>query len=156
MPLFRPRLPIPPEWVNPLKGEILPLSAIPDPAYETGKMGAGFAIAPAENLIVSPVDGQIVSIFPTLHNIGIVAENGLEILLHIGLGTVHLKGKGFKQLIGEQAFVRAGTPIMEVDFPLIKYRVNCILTAVIFPELSPRVEVVWENDLPQLKYPLIY
>ena len=83
-------------FVSPIKGEVKPLSEVPDAVFSGKMMGDGFAIVPSEGTIVSPVNGKIVSLFPTKHAIGILSDSGREILIHVGIDTVKLEGKGFR------------------------------------------------------------
>ena len=81
----------------PIDGKIIPLTEVPDQVFAQGMMGQGFAIAPTGNTVYSPIDGKILSIFPTKHAIGLVTDTGVEILIHVGVDTVKLKGQGFEQ-----------------------------------------------------------
>lgn len=136
--------PIPAEWVMPLKGEILPAGAIPDAAFAASTLGATFAIRPESGEIVSPVNGTIAAIFPTKHAIGIEADNGLEILIHIGIDTVKLNGEGFTLLVEEGARVTAGQALLNVDFAAIASKVPSIITPIIFTGLTDgeQVEII--------------
>ena len=83
-------------------------------------MGKGAAINPEEGLAVSPVDGTVVSVFDTKHAIGIATDDGIELLIHIGVDTVNMKGKGFTQKCEVGQKVKAGDPLMEFDIEEIK------------------------------------
>lgn len=83
-------------------------------------IGRGVAILPSSNQIVSPVKGKVIMVFPTNHALGIQLENGLELLIHVGIDTVKLKGEGFKNLINEGQLVEVGQPLINVDFDLVK------------------------------------
>src|SRR5690625_6286781 len=87
------------EITMPMKGKLLPITDVPDDVFAGKMMGDGFAIVPEEGLVVSPVNGKIINVFPTKHAIGIQSEGGREILIHIGIDTVNLKGEGFETLI---------------------------------------------------------
>ena len=128
--------PIPAEWIMPLAGDILPADAIPDPAFAGSALGATFAIRPHGEQVVSPVNGTIAAIFPTKHAIGIEADNGLEILIHVGLDTVKLNGEGFTLLVEEGARVTAGQPLLNVDFAAIEGKVPSIITPIVFTGLT--------------------
>ena len=80
--------------VSPLRGEALPLSKVEDEVFSGGMMGQGLAINPEEGKVFSPCDGTISAIFPTGHAVGIMGDNGVEVLIHIGMDTVKLEGKG--------------------------------------------------------------
>ena len=84
------------QLLAPITGTALSLDNVPDPVFSEKMMGDGIAIEPSEGIVVSPVDGEIIQVFPTKHAIGIRAKNGTEILIHIGLETVSLKGEGFE------------------------------------------------------------
>ncbi|OCA88674.1 hypothetical protein A8F94_24010 [Bacillus sp. FJAT-27225] len=83
-------------------------------------MGDGFAIEPAEGLVVSPVDGKIINLFPTKHAIGILSDAGREILINVGIDTVNLKGQGFETLVEENAVVKKGQPLLNFDIEFIR------------------------------------
>ncbi|MDO4435481.1 MAG: sucrose-specific PTS transporter subunit IIBC [Cardiobacteriaceae bacterium] len=129
-----PLLYYPADWVHPLEGEKVALSEIPDPVFSSGAMGKGYAIKPSNGRLLSPVNGKIISLFPTKHAIGIESESGVEILIHVGVDTVKLKGEGFTTLVEEGANVRAGQPLLDIDFDAIKDKVPSIATIIIFPE----------------------
>lgn len=96
-------------------GEIIPIEKVNDQVFSKKTMGDGVGINFTNNLICSPADGVITMIFPTLHAFGIKCENGLEVLVHIGIDTVALNGKGFKKLVNVNTKIKRGTPIIEVD-----------------------------------------
>ena len=104
----------------PIKGEVVELADVPDPVFSSGVMGKGAAINPEEGLAVSPVDGTVVSVFDTKHAIGIATDDGIELLIHIGVDTVNMKGKGFTQKCEVGQKVKAGDPLMEFDIEEIK------------------------------------
>lgn len=99
-------------------------------------MGDGFAIVPEEGLVVSPVDGTIVNLFPTKHAIGIVSEAGREILIHVGIDTVKLEGKGFEALVAQGDKVTSGQPLLKVDIEYVKNNASSIITPIVFTNLS--------------------
>lgn len=115
----------------PVKGKVVPLSQVNDAIFSTGMLGQGVAILPEENVIKSPVIGEIVTIFDTKHAIGLKTTDGVEILIHIGIDTVNLKGEHFKQLAQVGQTVTVGTPIVEVDFDAVKAAGYDIITPVI-------------------------
>ncbi|TLQ49950.1 PTS beta-glucoside transporter subunit IIABC [Lacticaseibacillus casei] len=104
----------------PVKGTLVPLSEVPDEVFSSGTMGQGIAIEPEDNLVKAPVAGTISLVYPTAHAIGITSDKGAEILIHIGVDTVNLKGKYFKPLIEQGQKVAVGTPLVEFDYQAIK------------------------------------
>ncbi|MDO5711879.1 MAG: glucose PTS transporter subunit IIA [Micrococcales bacterium] len=107
----------------PLAGEVIPLSAVEDKAFAAGMVGPGLAIRPtrtASQLLVSPVDGEVILVFRTKHAIGIKSDTGVELLVHVGLDTVKLKGEGFETLVEKGDIVQAGTPLMRFDPAIIE------------------------------------
>ena len=106
--------------ISPIRGQIIPLSAVHDEVFASEALGKGFAIAPAEGKVVAPFDGKIAAIFPTKHAIGLVSETGVEILIHVGLNTVELNGKYFEALVEADEIVKKGQPILTFDLEKIQ------------------------------------
>ena len=126
----------------PLKGEIKPITEVPDQVFAGKMMGDGFAIVPAEGMIVSPVNGKIVNLFPTKHAIGILSDTGREILIHVGIDTVNLKGQGFETLVSENDIIEQGQPLLKVDLNYIKEHATSTITPIVFTNLAEGEKVV--------------
>ena len=104
----------------PVKGTLVALSDVPDEVFASGTMGQGIAIEPEEDVVKSPVAGTVSLVYPKGHAIGITSDKGAEILIHIGIDTVNLKGKHFKALIEQGQKVTVGTPLVEFDYQAIQ------------------------------------
>ena len=115
----------------PFSGKLVPLSDVPDETFASGVLGEGIAIEPSDGLFCSPVDGTVETIAETKHAIGFAADNGLEILVHVGLETVSLKGEGFEVLVKEGDRVKAGQPVARVDLALIRERGLKTITSIV-------------------------
>ena len=100
---------------SPLKGTVKPLSEVSDPVFAEGVMGPGVGIDPQEGKLYAPADGEIVSVFPTGHAVGMKTKDGMEVLLHIGIDTVQLEGDGFKAVVKQGDHVKAGELLVEFD-----------------------------------------
>ncbi|MDD3141135.1 MAG: beta-glucoside-specific PTS transporter subunit IIABC [Lachnospiraceae bacterium] len=105
---------------SPLKGTVTILEQAHDPSFATGKLGKGVAINPIDGNVYAPCDGTITIVFPTKHAIGITCDNGLELLIHIGIDTVKLDGKGFEMLKKQGDVVKQGELIMKFNLETIK------------------------------------
>ncbi|WP_303975232.1 PTS glucose transporter subunit IIA [Streptococcus merionis] len=103
------------EIVSPVTGKMIPLEDVPDKVFASKMMGDGVAFEIADDTVCSPVDGKISLIPDSKHAVGIVSDNGVEILVHIGLDTVNLQGKGFESLVKPGDKVSKGTPVVKVD-----------------------------------------
>lgn len=114
-----------------MTGEVVNLEKVPDLVFSQKMLGDGFAVVPTNGMVVAPIDGTIVQIFPTNHAFGIITEQGLEILVHIGIDTVELKGEGFKRLVDVDQMVKAGTPIIEIDLEFVKAHAKSVITPVV-------------------------
>ncbi|MEW4277897.1 PTS glucose transporter subunit IIA [Priestia megaterium] len=125
----------------PFDGYIVPLEEVPDAVFSSKMMGDGFAIEPTNNTLVSPINGEVVSIFPTKHAIGLKTDQGLELLIHVGLETVNLNGKGFTCLIKEGEKVTQGTPLLKIDLNYIKENAKSLVTPIIFTNLSEHNQI---------------
>jgi glucose-specific phosphotransferase system IIBC component len=132
-------------FVSPVKGEIKEITEVPDQVFAGKMMGDGFAVVPSEGTIVSPVDGKIVNLFPTKHAIGIMSDGGREILIHVGIDTVNLKGQGFETLVEENARVEKGQPLLKVDLDYVKEHATSIITPIVFTNLTEGEKVVLEK-----------
>ncbi|HEM6346447.1 TPA: PTS system trehalose-specific EIIBC component [Streptococcus suis] len=108
------------ELISPLTGQAKELSQATDPVFASGVMGQGVLIDPSEGVLVAPVDGEVSVLFPTNHAVGITAANGVELLMHIGMDTVSLEGKGFKAHVEQGAKVKAGDQLISFDIDVIK------------------------------------
>lgn len=105
---------------SPETGTVLPLSEVQDEVFSSGAMGKGIAIEPTDGVLVAPADGTIALVFPTGHAVGLNTTDGVELLMHIGMDTVELNGKGFKTLVEKGDVVKAGQPLVEFDIQTIK------------------------------------
>lgn len=101
-------------------GKVIPVSEVNDEAFAAKILGDGVAVKPEGGLILSPVNGKIINIASTYHAYGILTDDGMEILVHIGVDTVKLNGKGFENLVKVDDEVKVGTPLCNVDFPFVK------------------------------------
>ena len=99
----------------PVDGKSIPIADVPDKIFAEKMMGDGIAFSYDGSIVYAPCDGTIIMIAETLHAFGIRAENGAEILIHIGMDTVSLEGKGFKKLVEIDRKVKRGTPIIRMD-----------------------------------------
>ena len=115
----------------PFSGTLVPLSEVPDETFASGVLGEGIAIEPSDGLFCSPVDGTVETIAETKHAIGFAADNGLEILVHVGLETVSLNGEGFEILVKEGDRVKAGQPVAKADLALIRERGLKTITSIV-------------------------
>lgn len=104
----------------PADGKVMPITEVKDDVFSTKMLGDGLAVKADNGEIFAPVAGEITTVFPTKHAIGITTEQGLEILIHLGLDTVELKGEPFETLIKVGDKVKAGDPIVKMDLAKIQ------------------------------------
>lgn len=104
----------------PLAGKVSSISEAPDEIFAQKMMGDGIVVFPSENILVAPIDGSITMIFPTKHALGIKSDDGVELLIHVGLDTVKLEGKPFELLVSEGQKVKQGEKLMKIDFKMIE------------------------------------
>ncbi|AHV96527.1 glucose-specific PTS transporter subunit IIBC [Paenibacillus sabinae] len=126
---------IPEDIVSPVNGELLDITQVPDAVFSQKMTGDGFAFLSSDGKIASPVYGKVFNVFPSKHAIGIMSDGGKEVLVHIGVNTVKLKGQGFTVLVEEGDLVAAGQPIMEVDLEYVKAHAPSVISPVIFSNL---------------------
>lgn len=133
-------------YIQPLEGKLLNISEVPDPVFSQKMMGDGIAIDPSNGMLVAPADGQIMNVFPTKHALSMTDNNGKEILIHVGLDTVTLKGEGFTTFVKDGDKVKQGQKLMEIDFDAIKSKVPSIITPMVFTNLGENEKVVVEGN----------
>ncbi|MDG5786651.1 glucose-specific PTS transporter subunit IIBC [Evansella sp. AB-P1] len=128
----------------PMAGEIKPITEVPDQMFAEKMMGDGFAIDPIDSngKVVSPVDGTIVNLFPTKHAIGLQTDDGKEILVHVGIDTVNLKGEGFEALVSQGDKVEKGQPLLQVDLTSVRSKAPSVMTPIVFTNLAEDEQVV--------------
>lgn len=128
--------------VSPIKGEVLNLSDIEDAAFSSGVLGQGVAIIPSDGKVVAPVDGVVTTLFPSLHAIGIISDEGIEVLIHIGLNTVQLEGRGFEACIKQGDRITKGQTILKFDIDVIKEAGYSVVTPIVVTNSSQFLDVV--------------
>ena len=136
------------EVVSPLAGQVKPLSQATDPVFSSGVMGQGIVIEPSQGELVSPVNGTVTVLFPTKHAVGIVSEEGVEMLMHIGMDTVSLDGKGFEAHVEQGDKVVVGQQLISFDMDVIKEAGLVTETPVIITNQDDFQADV-EGDLPR-------
>ena len=133
---------------SPLAGEVKELSQATDPVFAQGLMGRGVVIVPSQGELVSPVNGRVTVFFPTKHAIGILSDEGVEILMHIGMDTVNLEGKGFEGYVSQGDKVKVGDKLISFDIDMIKKAGYVTETPVIITN-SDKYQVEELEQLPQ-------
>lgn len=127
---------------SPIKGEAIKLEEIEDAAFATGVLGQGLAIKPIEGKVVAPIDGEVTTLFPSLHAIGITSNEGVEILIHVGLDTVQLGGKGFEAHIKQGDRVLKGQNLLTFDMNFIKESGYSVVTPVVVTNYGDYCDIV--------------
>lgn len=125
----------------PMDGIVLPLEQLPDETFAAAILGPGCGIEPTGGTVYAPFDGKVTSIVSTLHAVGLESTEGIELLIHIGMDTIALRGSGFTPLVREGQAVKAGTPLLNVDLDAIRAAGLSTESAVI---------VTNADDLPKL------
>ena len=116
---------------SPMNGTVIPLSEVPDAVFSSEMLGKGFGVEPSEGKAYAPVDGEVTTVFDTKHAIGLMSKHGVELLIHIGMDTVKLNGKGFDVKVKTGDQVKAGDLLAEFDMDLIKGEGYPVTTAVV-------------------------
>ncbi|MDD5358741.1 MAG: PTS glucose transporter subunit IIA [Sulfurovaceae bacterium] len=114
----------------PVDGEIIDLDNVPDEVFSTRLAGDGMAIKPTSDVFASPVDGTVYRIFDTNHAY-VIKSNELEVIVHIGIDTVNLKGEGFTRVANVGDKVSVGDPIIKVDLPFLESNAKSIITPIV-------------------------
>lgn len=140
---------------SPVKGNLINISEVNDPTFSQEIMGKGAAVVPEDNVFCAPVTGKIQMVFETGHAIGFVSDEGAELLMHVGLETVNLKGKHFDVLVKEGDKVQVGTPVLKADLEAIKKEGYDIVTPVIVTNSGDFAEIKPEKEGPVKQADLI-
>lgn len=131
---------------SPLSGKVLPLSDVPDKVFSSGAMGKGLAIDPEKGELIAPADGEITTIFPTGHAVGLTTKDGIEILMHIGMDTVELEGQGFEIFVKQGDQVKAGDLLVRFDIEAIKAAGYSVITPIVITNTEHFADVLELNQ----------
>ncbi len=131
---------------SPLIGNVVALENVPDEVFASGAMGKGIAIDPSDGVIVAPANAEVSLVFPTNHAIGLKTENGAEILIHIGMDTVSLAGKGFKNFVEVGDKVTPGQKLLEFDLNAIKAAGLPVITPIIITNTDAYTDVLTTQE----------
>lgn len=124
------------ELKSPVKGRVIDIKDVPDEVFASGMLGSGIAIDPTEGFVYSPCDCEIVNMFPTKHAVGIKTKEGLEILIHIGIDTVEMKGEGFDAFVNIGDKVKAGDKLITFDLELVKSKAKSPITPMVITNMD--------------------
>lgn len=131
---------------SPLSGKVLPLSDVSDKVFSSGAMGKGLAIDPEKGELIAPADGEITTIFPTGHAVGLTTKDGIEILMHIGMDTVELEGQGFETFVKQGDQVKAGDLLVRFDIEAIKAAGYSVITPIVITNTEHFADVLELNQ----------
>ena len=131
---------------SPLSGKVLPLSDVPDKVFSSGAMGKGLAIDPEKGELIAPADGEITTIFPTGHAVGLTTKDGIEILMQIGMDTVELEGQGFETFVKQGDQVKAGDLLVRFDIEAIKAAGYSVITPIVITNTEHFADVLELNQ----------
>lgn len=126
---------------SPIKGVAADLSEVPDEAFAERMMGDGAAVLPTDPVVCAPEDGEVLFIFDTKHAVGYAMDNGISVLIHVGIDTVKLEGKGFEILTEQGAKLKKGDPIMRLDLDYLKEHAPSVMSPILCTELTDNQKI---------------
>ena len=144
--------------LTPLQGKVLAQADIPDETFAQGILGPGCGIEPTGDTVYAPFDGTVTQVPESLHAVGLMSDDNIELLIHVGMDTVAMKGNGFTSLVKEGTKVKAGTPLLKVDLDAIRAAGHPTATAIIvtngddLPEMSVAAAGDTAVGVPLLKF----
>jgi glucose-specific phosphotransferase system IIA component len=132
---------------NPIKGEIVAIDKVPDETFAQRLLGDGFAIIPTGNEVYAPADGEIAVLFPTKHAIVILTEEGVELLIHVGIDTVNLNGEGFTAHVAQGDKVKKGDLLVTFDSSIINAKVKRLISPIVITNMDKieKIDVKYGN-----------
>ncbi|HEL1182300.1 TPA: PTS beta-glucoside transporter subunit IIBCA [Streptococcus equi subsp. zooepidemicus] len=130
----------------PMVGTVLPLSEVPDETFSSKLLGEGLAILPNEEYVYAPFDGEVITLFPTKHAIALKNAKGVDVLIHVGIDTVELKGQGFEQLVKAGDTVKQGQPLLRIDLELIGSKGYSLVTPFVVTNSSEQLEIIINDN----------
>ena len=140
------------EIKSPLSGEIIPLNEVPDDTFASGALGDGIAIKPDDGVVKASCDGTIIFIAPTKHAFGFNCDNGVSLLVHLGIDTVNLDGKGFESFRNDGEHVSKDTTIIKMDLDYIENQGVSTISPIVCTELENGEIITNKTDLKSVKY----
>ncbi len=140
---------------SPVDGEVIQIENVSDPVFSQKMLGDGIAVRPSlgHHSVLSPIDGVVQSLHSSKHAYGIVSDTGLEVLVHIGVDTVNLKGEGFSSSLTEGSVVKKGQELAKVDFSLIAKKAPSIDVIVVLTSLlgTEKIDKVKASNIKSLE-----
>lgn len=130
------------EFVSPMTGKCLYITDIEDQAFASKMMGDGFAVEITDGKVVAPFDGVVEVAFPTKHAYGLKSNDGLEVLVHIGMDTVELGGEGFKSFVDVNSKIKQGDVLCEVDIDFVKSKGKSVVSPVVFTDGLTEIDLL--------------
>lgn len=131
---------------SPLTGKVITLADVPDEVFASGAMGNGIAVEPTEGVVFAPTNAEVTLVFPTGHAIGLRTENGTEVLIHIGMDTVSLEGKGFETFVKAGDKVTAGQKLSSFDIDIIKAADLPITSPIIVTNTADYTDILFTQE----------
>ncbi|MEW9094572.1 MAG: PTS glucose transporter subunit IIA [Clostridiaceae bacterium] len=130
----------------PMDGKVVDLSTIQDKVFSKKLVGEGVAIDPTNDVVVAPADGKLSLLFKTNHAFGMVLDNGIEILIHIGIDTIGLESEGFTPLVKEGDVLKSGEPVIKIDRELIINKGYSLITPIIITNVDVVKEIEYNTN----------
>ncbi|WP_159543937.1 PTS beta-glucoside transporter subunit IIBCA [Streptococcus halichoeri] len=129
----------------PMNGELLPLSKVPDETFSSKLVGEGVAILPSKGVVYAPFDGEVITFFSSKHAVALRNARGVEVLIHVGIDTVELKGQGFEQLVSVGDSVKRGQPLLRMDTDFIASKGYSLISPVVITNSAEQLEIISQD-----------
>lgn len=140
------------EIVSPIKGKAIELEKVSDPTFSSKLLGDGFAVIPEEGAVYSPFDGKVATLYSSLHAIGLISDDGIELLIHIGINTVQLEGKYFEAYVKQNDIIKKGQKLISFDIDKIKQNYDIVSPIIILNRDSKvNAKVSFDSEISELQ-----